>query len=169
MQLDVIEDFLSPQDFNNLQRLLIDRQFPWYLSQVVPNAPVLNNVQLVHFFYSDGLPQSPLYNKLEPVINKIKEKTKFALLVRAKANLITRTETILEHGYHIDINDAPPNLKTSILYLNTSNGYTKFKDGSVVTSECNRFVTFDGSTEHTGTTCTNEPVRIVLNLNYITN
>ena len=73
MQLDVIEDFLSPQDFNNLQRLLIDRQFPWYLSQVVPNAPVLNNVQLVHIFYEDGLPQSPLYNKLEPVINKIKK------------------------------------------------------------------------------------------------
>ena len=89
MQLDVIEDFLSPQDFNNLQRLLIDRQFPWYLSQVVPNAPVLNNVQLVHFFYSDGLPQSPMFSKLEPVINKIKEKTKFAILVRAKANLIT--------------------------------------------------------------------------------
>ena len=113
--------------------------------------------------------KSPLYNKLEPVINKIKENTKFALLVRAKANLITRTETILEHGYHIDVDDAPSNLKTSILYLNTSDGYTKFKDGSVVTSECNRFVTFDGSTEHTGTTCTNEPVRIVLNLNYITN
>ena len=75
MQLYVIEDFLSPQDFNNLQRLLIDRQFPWYLSQVVPNAPVLNNVQLVHFFYSDGLPQSPMFSKLEPVSNKIKEKT----------------------------------------------------------------------------------------------
>ena len=126
MQLDVIEDFLSPQDFNNLQRLLIDRQFPWYLSQVVPNAPVLSNIQLVHFFYADWLPQSPLYSKLEPVINKIKEKTKFAILVRAKANLITRTENILEHGYHIDINDAPTNLKKSILYLNTNDGYTKF-------------------------------------------
>ena len=45
-------------------------------------------------------------------------------------------------------------------------GYTSFEDGTKVESVENRFVTFDSDIKHSGTTCTNQKVRLVLNINY---
>jgi len=59
------------------------------------------------------------------------------------------------------------NIKTSIYYFNTNNGYTLFKDGKKIDSVQNRLITFPSSMEHTGTTCTDQPFRLVLNMNYI--
>ena len=56
--------------------------------------------------------------------------------------------------------------KGAILYLNTNDGYTCFEDGNKIKSIENRFVAFDSSLKHSGTTCTDEPRRIVLNINY---
>ena len=66
-------------------------------------------------------------------------------------------------GYHIDT----LNKKTAILYVNTNNGGTKFKNGKFVKSLENRVVVFDSNMEHTGVTCTNQQRRIVVNFNYL--
>ena len=58
-------------------------------------------------------------------------------------------------------------MKTSILYLNTNNGYTRFEDGTKVESVANRMVTFPNQMMHTGTTTTDSEYRLVLNLNYV--
>ena len=55
---------------------------------------------------------------------------------------------------------------TSIFYVNTNNGYTKFEDGTKVESVANRMVTFSTNMKHLGTSCTNEKRRIVINFNY---
>ena len=95
------------------------------------------------------------------------EKLGIVSLVRAKFNLLHRTDKIIEHQPHIDIPNPPDNLKTAILYLNTNNGYTKFEDGNKVLSEENRLVIFDGKLKHWGSTNScSEPYRIVFNLNY---
>ena len=97
----------------------------------------------------------------------VKEKLGIVSLVRAKFNLLHRTDDIIEHQPHIDIPNPPDNLKTAILYLNTNNGYTKFEDGNKVLSEENRLVIFDGKLKHWGSTNScSEPYRIVFNLNY---
>jgi len=58
-------------------------------------------------------------------------------------------------------------MKTSILYINTNNGYTGFKTGEKFSSKENRLVTFDGHQLHTGTTNScQQPYRCVLNINY---
>ena len=85
--------------------------------------------------------------------------------MRAKANLLTITPKIKQFDFHTDFDDKE-NLTTAILYLNTCNGYTIFKDGTKVESFANRFVEFDSKLEHTGTTCTDENVRVVINFNY---
>ena len=36
-------------------------------------------------------------------------------------------------------------LTTSIFYVNTNNGYTKFEDGSIVESVANRMLIFDSN------------------------
>ena len=55
---------------------------------------------------------------------------------------------------------------TSIFYVNTSNGYTHFEDGSRVNSVENRLVTFPTQTLHGGANCTDQDCRIVINFNY---
>ena len=55
---------------------------------------------------------------------------------------------------------------TSILYVNTNNGYTKFEDGTIVESVANRLVSFPSNMKHTGTSCTDEKTRVVINFNY---
>ena len=57
--------------------------------------------------------------------------------------------------------------KTAIYYVNTNNGYTKFEDGTVVNSVENRCVVFDSSLRHTGTTCTDQKTRVVINFCYV--
>jgi hypothetical protein len=58
------------------------------------------------------------------------------------------------------------NSKTGIFYINTNNGYTKFKNKKLIKSEENKLIFFDSSKEHTGTTCTDELFRIVINFVY---
>ena len=79
---------------------------------------------------------------------------------------------VVEHGLHIDVTDAETNkighlMKTSILYMNTNDGYTKFEDGTKVESVANRMVTFPNSMKHTGTTTSNSEYRLVINFNYV--
>ena len=78
---------------------------------------------------------------------------------------------VIEHGFHHDVTDSEfhpikDHMKTSIFYMNTCDGYTKFEDGTVVESVANRFVTFPNHTEHTGTTTSNSDYRLVINFNY---
>ena len=57
-------------------------------------------------------------------------------------------------------------LTTSIFYVNTNNGYTKFEDGTKVESVANRMVIFPSNMKHIGTSCTDEKTRVVINFNY---
>ena len=57
-------------------------------------------------------------------------------------------------------------ITTSIFYVNTNNGYTKFEDGTKVESVANRLVSFPANKKHTGTSCTDEKTRVVINFNY---
>ena len=82
---------------------------------------------------------------------------------RLKINLNPKAHKVFEHGYHIDINIPS---KTAIFYLNTNDGYTAFETGEKVESVANRLVVFDSNIKHTGTTCTNQKARLVLNINY---
>ena len=79
-----------------------------------------------------------------------------------------RKEKIIEHGMHIDVPPAPDNALTSILYMNTNNGYTKFETGEKVDSIENRLVTFPNNLKHTGSTnnC-DAPYRCVMNIDWI--
>ena len=71
---------------------------------------------------------------------------------------------------HIDVEgeDVPDCVRTSILYMNTNDGYTLFEDGTKVESVMNRLITFPYNMKHAGTTCTDVPFRMVINFNYIT-
>ena len=119
----------------------------------------LDNYQFSTIMYWDNQPVSPAFKVIYPVLREIN----MAGLAKVKANCNPRTSKVMEHGFHTDV---PFKCKTSILYLNTNDGYTIFEDGTKIESIENRLVTFDSHIKHSGTSCTNQKVRLVLNMNY---
>jgi hypothetical protein len=162
----VIDNFLDLKYLEQLQNTCIHgAQFPWYYNEsVVYQEKILDNYQFTHMFYNQMVPQSDFYKFLSPIL----EQLNILSLIRIKANLIPKNSTIIEHGYHTDVYDVGVGVihKTAVLYLNTNNGYTLFRDGTRVNSLANRIAIFDSTMEHTGTTCTDQKCRVVINFNY---
>ena len=154
-----------------------EAEFPWYFIYGYYKNPFhyetskeneLISGQFTHTFYFNSAPQSPFFYQLNPILEILNPMS----LWRTKANLLTRTPDIIENLLHTDIGDlenSPEQLKqwtTSIFYINTNNGYTKFEDGTKVESVANRMLTFPANMKHTGTSCTDTHIRVVINFNY---
>jgi hypothetical protein len=169
MDYQVLDNFLPENYFKELQNAMIDSAlFPWYFNNTIvgidPNEKNnLDSCQFTHSFWSSekGAVSDYLYI-LQPILDKIQPKAIF----RIKANLVTRTNEIIEHGFHTDF---PPNqqCRTAILYLNSNNGYTIFDNGVKIESLENRFIEFDSRLLHSGTSTSNSNVRVVINFNYL--
>jgi hypothetical protein len=163
--IKIEDNFLNTQVFKNIQELYFSNQIPWTYGEVVYDHELksdtfkLDNYQFSHLLYSYEQPSSNLFEQIVPVLNSID----LATICKVKVNMNTRTSKIVEHGFHTDV---PFKCKTSILYLNTNDGYTIFEDGTKIESVENRLVTFDSHIKHSGTSCTNQKVRLVLNMNY---
>ena len=166
--MKIEDNFLEQKDFDELQTSMMGNQFPWYYSNVVDYEGQKDKFMFFHLFWMDGAPRSHDYNLIIPIIQKVQPMAFW----RIKSNLLTKTPTIVENEFHVDIGDTSKEKSkqwtTSIFYINTNNGYTKFEDGTKVESVANRFVTFPSNIKHTGTSCTDEKTRIVINFNYFT-
>tara|TARA_R110000796_G_scaffold250506_1_gene379565 strand:- start:7 stop:537 length:531 start_codon:yes stop_codon:yes gene_type:complete len=167
--IKIEDNFLAQGDFDNLHNIMMTPEFPWFLSGIIDSRADVDKFQFIHFFYKDCVPTSNWFPIMTPILETLNPLS----IWRIKANLLTRTSNIIENTFHADIGDlSEKKLKqwtTAILYINTNNGYTKFKDGMKVESVANRMVTFPTNTEHTGTSCTDEKARVIINFNYFTN
>jgi|TARA_R100001086_G_scaffold241767_1_gene168915 hypothetical protein len=163
--MKIYKNFLPQETFQGIKRIIAGPDFPWYFNNEVISLPGKNpHFQFVHTFYTQDKENSTLIELLAPIIQKFKPLT----LLRVKANLLTRTEKHVEHGYHVDYSSSKSaKITTGIFYLNTNNGYTKFKNGKKIKSIENTFVEFKADEQHTGASCTDEKSRIVINFNYI--
>ena len=91
---------------------------------------------------------------------------------RIKINLTLKGKESTIWGWHTDYDGSGTkpqyaNMKTSIFYLNNTNGSTVFKDGTEVECVRNRLVTFPSPTIHSGKSHTEgDDIRIVINFNY---
>lgn len=154
----VIENFLNNIEFQRIKQSVLNRYFDWYYqpSKVSDND---GGQQFTHMFLSEDGKMSNFFYILKPIFSKLKAKD----IIRAKINLTHRKETIKKFQYHIDTDKE---CKTAILYLNTNNGKTVFKNNKQINSIENRMVIFPSNLQHTGTTHTDKDFRIVLNINY---
>jgi hypothetical protein len=153
------DDFLDLQDFKELQNIILGDLFPWYFKDSV----VHDNdgyFQFVHQFYNKCEVKSHLYGCLLPLIKKLNVNA----IIRIKANLTTATENNVIFDFH---KDQKFDCKTAVFYLNTNNGFTRFENGNKVQSRENRILLFTNDVVHTGSTCTDQKRRVVLNINYI--
>ena len=165
--MKIEDNFLDQKEFDKLQTLMMGEEFSWYYCQSVTSYEGdKDRFQFTHMFYDNKIPTSPFAEQLNTILEIIKSVS----LWRIKANLLTRTPKIIENQFHIDMNDMSEEKTkqwtTSIFYMNTNNGYTKFEDGTKVESVANRMVSFPTNMKHTGTSCTDEKTRVVINFNY---
>ena len=163
--MKIIDDFLSPSDFQITQHFFCSpsSDITWYFGNTIAGQKGLDQYQFTHTFFDLTKPfESNYSNFLQPFLTKLNAKYIF----RIKANLRPRTTNHVLSPYHTDMD---LNQQTAIFYLNTNNGYTKFKDDDLqdVHSLANRLLTFDGKLQHCGASCTDQNTRIVLNINYI--
>jgi len=156
-----IDNFLEKDEFKRLQEFVFSNNFPWYfIDDKIPNSKNSFNFHLYHIVVKEGQIRSNSFNLLKPVFDKLKAKE----ILRTKFNMVTKTQKIIKYDLHRD--SYEDNFKIAILYLNTNNGYTYFKNGEKIKSVENRLITFDNKLLHSGTNCTDKNNRIIVNINY---
>jgi len=163
----IIDNVLSEEIYTITRNNFLEYStFPWYYStsKVSPYESFhLNNYQFAHMFYSEYSVKSDSFQIILPIVKYLNPES----LVRIKANLMPRTEFRHVFDYHTDTKIKSSGRKTAIYYVNSNNGVTILEDGTEIESIENRLVIFDQKISHTGTTCTDEKVRCLINFNYI--
>ena len=163
--VNIQDNFLTEDLFDAYVACIDNNDFCWNWVGIVGDDQFVShpkyNRQLVHMFYPKPNLYNHYFNFFETLLFQLRPKIK--KLIRMKLNCIPRTHEIIRHGFHTDTDEK---CKTSILYMNTNNGFTEFETGKIVESVANRLVTFDSSIKHLGTTCTDSIDRRVLNINW---
>tara|TARA_B100000795_G_C22654350_1_gene381537 strand:+ start:389 stop:877 length:489 start_codon:yes stop_codon:yes gene_type:complete len=157
--MNVIDNFLDDKNFIKLSKILIDTKFPWYFN----NSKSENNdgdFQFTHAFVHEKKILSPYWSYMVPILEKLNA----GVILRVKANLTTKKEMNLKSEMHVDTRES--NSKTAVYYPNTNNGGTLMLNGKKISSRANRIVIFDSHQKHCGVHCTDENIRLVINLNY---
>jgi len=159
IEKEVIDNCLPADEFNFIRESISNVGFYWGF---IPKSVSGEKPQLVHLFCDAimGFTSPQAQQIIAPLVDKLKP----SAVLKAKANLQWQRDTIIEDPLHVDFRDVQAT--TSILYMNTCNGYTHFEDGSKVHSVANRMVTFPTQTLHAGTNCTDNISRVVINFNY---
>lgn len=175
MSITVIDDFI-PQDLFNEMMEFIPTDIPWEYEDFSVNEG--DNVpQLVHLFYHNYRPQSEFFDDILPVLHCIDD---LYCIAKVKVNGTLKGCNLKEKPYHIDVENTDtnpghmfpaPSLKICILMLNDNNGYTQVKDKSsgltrLFKSKANRALFFPNTYEHMGTNCTDQNLRMTLNVVY---
>ena len=158
-RIDIQENFLEKNHLEEITQFILSEQFPWYVSGVTGMYD--SKKHFFHSFYNNNNINSPYFDLIKNIITKLNPIT----LHRVKLNLIPKSNSIIEHDYHKD--NQSLNLTSSLFYINTNNGYTKFENGKKINSTANKIVSFPSNVLHHGTTCTDKEFRIALNMVYV--
>ena len=161
-RVKIVDNFLPNNAFIKIKDLIEGGYFTWYWSSHSTGTDYIP--QLVHGFM-EGSKVSGYFELWEK--SGLFKKLGAYSVASFKVNCNYKTHEQYVGVFHTDfVKEENKGLNTSILYINTNNGGTKFEDGTFVNSVANRLVTFDCSTRHAAVSCTDENRRIVLNINY---
>jgi len=156
--MKITDNFLDDDYFNKINNHILSNNFPWYFLnfKVFEND---GNFQYIHLLYEDNKINSNDFYIFEPFLKMLNINS----LVKMKLNMTPRDNILKSYDFHNDVNF---DCNTSIFYFNTNNGKTIFDNGKEIKSIENRLVNFSSKIKHTGTTTTDKPYRLVLNINY---
>ena len=162
MGVDVIDNFLSIDEFKLLKEEILSNNFPLYYQEYITEhfeISSVKNVSFAHIIYRDNLSVSSYYDFFNRILFS---KLEMRSLIRSKVNCYPRTDEIIEHCWHTDFSYEH---KGMLFYLNTCNGETRFEEDAIQSKE-NRIVFFDPSKMHASTSCTDQKCRWNIIANY---
>ena len=160
--MKVIDNFLSEDDFQSIQHVLMGARIDWhYNSSVAFLEEKTNLCYFTHAFYDRNMPLSDFFTQglLSPLLSKLQ----IEFFIRVKGNLYPSTEKIQYHSEHVDY---PFKHKAALFSINTCDGETTIGKEKIK-SVANRVILFDGNIPHYSSTCTDQPARININLNWL--
>jgi len=155
--MEIQNQFLKYGTFNELYNQITAKNFPWYFT-ASPGEPE----QYHSLLYYDHQFSSTLTSKMMRCLSTITNQLDAIAILRVKVNATPRNTP--QQEWHTDWKISTPS-KTCVLYLNTNDGYTEFRDKKVYSKE-NTAVIFDTNLEHRGVPATNIDRRLVLNISY---
>jgi hypothetical protein len=167
------DNFLPQEEFIRIRDIFLSKIsneneslfIPWIYHDTIDSDDDIDKFQFVHLLYFNSAASSTA-NIVNPIIEMLQPVS----IYRIKSNLLTKTPTIIENKFHVDMEflteEKQSQWTTSIFYINTNNGYTEFEIGTKVNSVANRMISFPSNMKHTGTSCTDERTRVVINFNY---
>jgi len=143
---EIYDNCLDQHVFQDIQNKIFYQNFPWYLEaddrsyqgyhkSPLKNYEITNHTQFNHLFYhvNDRASWSNYTPWINPVLNIINPRAWF----RVKANYVASShKSNIIRGWHHDAcgdmknthNKGWPECKIAVLYINTNNGYTEFKN-----------------------------------------
>jgi len=162
MKYEIKDNFLPKENFNIIKNLIFDPRFNWFYKPDV-NISGVDSPNMIFYFqhiFYNKVPFSELFKIInENLLSFIDIKA----LIRVKANLYPNQHIKKENGFHIDYDFSH---KGAILYLNTNNGRTILDNDIKIDSIENRILFFDPSIPHDSENCTDQKVRVNININY---
>jgi len=181
--MKIIKNFLPKDKFKILKQIMLGNNFPWfYTDHLAANSLIVEeegkqvdrywfdnkgkrvnyeSYYFFHMFYNNGKPNSEFFHLMEPILTKLKCYT----AIQIRANLLVNRDMPYKSIPHTD---GGPRHTTSILYINTNNGYTLINDKKIRCEE-NKMLIFDSNTIHQAIAQTDTDQRVVINFNYYGN
>ena len=144
----------------------VEEDEPEHLKEVTDIKPLSSVHQ---WFLSHPMLSGSFHNSTLRYIIPLIEKIEPVAFYRIISNLTVQQDKKARSKFHIDYtggNLKRSEMNTSIFYLHTTNGPTILEDGTEIECRANRLVTYPYNTYHAGVLCTDQPYRIVINLNY---
>jgi len=189
MDIEIVDNFIPPSYFSEIQRLILDSTFPWNFRGDITSSSEGGDVcefGFNHFLFSNYENDTNFNEKssthfIGPAIFMIKDYVQCDQIYRSRLDMTVNVSKKFRHSPHVDLNR--PNT-TAILYINDSDGdtvifnekvdetnypvdknreYTVKKEISPVS---NRLLVFSGDYIHTGHSPMHHKNRVLLNCNF---
>jgi len=162
--IEVKKNFLNKQLFNEIKNLIDSNKIPWFYQNSMTNqGDGQEKFYFGHIIYGESKPNSDLYCYFEEIIKLLNVKS----LIKIRASLSVNTN---ERYYSYWHTDQDFKCKTSLLYLNTNNGFTEIFDDEnkihKISCEENKMIIFDSYHKHRLVSQTDTPKRLTINFNY---
>jgi hypothetical protein len=162
VEYKVIDNFLPKENFLIIKETMLSNNFPWYY---YPDVSTRNQVSKGMLFYMNHLlyKNEQSTNFFHIIKNNLLKFMDIKAILRVKANFYPNQNIKKLNEPHIDY---PFSHKGALFSVNTCNGGTLLKDGTKIDSVENRILFFDPSLYHDVDYCTDQKIRVNININY---
>ena len=160
---DVYQDFLPPEHFADLKRLMMTNILPWHFTDRVVSTQ--KHFMFGHTFMENGQVINPKY--FEPIrgmLLPMQDKVKFIGVSRIRAVMYTNQGKEVVHPTHVDIpldSGVSDKFRIAVFHVNACNGKTVIGEEAIESRE-NQLIIFKNVPHH-GTVQTDTDTRIVIN------